>query len=722
MTGAPVEDFFATCPKGIEELLAAELEGLGAREVRSIRAGARFSGDLATAYRACLWSRLASRVLMPLGQLAAADSDQLYSGVHELPWEDHLSPRGTLAVDFTVSGAPTISHTQYGAQRVKDGVVDRLRARFGERPSVDLRHPDLRIYCHLQHDQATIGVDLSGDSLHRRGYRLEGGEAPLKENLAAAILIRAGWPEVAGQGGILLDPLCGSGTLLIEGALMAADVAPGLGRRHFGFLGWLGHSEAEWSRLREEAEQRREIGLARTIRVIGADASVQAVARTRENLRRAGVEALVQVRCAELSSCSRPGGDDGVEGLLVANPPYGERLGEERELAELYRQLGDCLKRSFGGWRAAVFTGNPELGKRMGLRAHKRYRLYNGALPCRLLLFQVHDQESRAGAGRAAPSSPGQQMLENRLRKNRKRLARWLSRDAISCYRLYDADMPEYNLAVDVYGDWVHLQEYAPPASVDLRAAARRFDEARAAVLNVLELPAERVAIKVRQRQRGDAQYQRVAHKESLIRAAEGEARFLVNLTDFLDTGLFLDHRITRRRIQAAAAGKRFLNLFAYTGTASVCAALGGAASTTSVDLSQTYLGWAGRNLALNGFVEGEQHRLVRADCVEWLEREQARYDLIFLDVPTFSNSKRMRETFEVQRDHLALLRSAARRLAGGGLLMFSCNFKRFKIDREALAPLQVHDITGETIPKDFERSPRVHHLFEIRQAESADE
>jgi len=721
MTDSPDESFFATCPKGLEELLGDELTGLGAREVRPGRAGVSFSGDLETAYRACLWSRLGSRVLMPLAGFTASSPDRLYQGIRELEWEAHLEVRGTLAVDFTVSGAPAIGHTQYGAQRVKDAIVDRLRERFGERPSVDRHRPDLRVYLHLRRDQATVGIDLSGESLHRRGYRLEGGEAPLKENLAAAILVRAGWPGIAEQGGALVDPLCGSGTLLIEAALMAADTAPGLLRTRFGFLGWRGHRQEMWQALLDEARQRREAGGARTIRVLGSDASAQAVARARDNLRRAGVERFVQVRCAELDRSAPPAGGDAGLGLVVTNPPYGERLGEEQALGELYRRLGDCLKQSFGGWRAAVFTANPDLGKRMGLRAHKRYRLYNGALPCRLLLLDVHDRDSLTPASRSASRSAGQEMLENRLRKNRKRLARWLGREGIACYRLYDADMPEYNLNVDVYGDWVHLQEYAAPSSVDRRAAARRFDEARSAVRAVLDVPEERLAVKVRSRQRGAAQYRRVAREESLLRVGEGECRFLVNLTDFLDTGLFLDHRITRRRIRDAAKGKRFLNLFAYTGTASVCAARGGAASTTSVDLSRTYLEWAGRNLALNGFVEGAQHRLIRADCLAWLEQERSRYDLIFLDVPTFSNSKRMRESFEVQRDHPALLRSAARRLDAGGLLLFSCNYRRFELEREALEPLRIRNVTGETIPKDFERSPRVHHCFEIRRAEPDD-
>jgi 23S rRNA (guanine2445-N2)-methyltransferase / 23S rRNA (guanine2069-N7)-methyltransferase len=378
-----VSKFFATAPKGMEGLLAAELRELGASHVAETRAGASFEGTLSIAYRACLWSRIASRVLMPLARFPAPTPEDLYAGVCSIRWGEHLSPTGTLAVDFSASQS-RITHTHFGAQKVKDAIVDQLRERFGTRPSVALARPDIRVNVYLYRDEATVGLDLSGESLHRRGYRGEGGQAPLKENLAAAILLRAGWPALAEAGGPLVDPMCGSGTLPIEGALMAADIAPGLGRPYFGFLRWKGHDDATWHTLIEEAHARKHAGLQRLPPVLGCDLDPRAVRIALANLDRAGLSGRVQLERRELGECRPPPGTE--PGLVVVNPPYGERLGTVKALEPLYTKLGEVLRAQFQGWRVAVLTGNPELGKRMGLRARRHYTLYNGAIECRLQL------------------------------------------------------------------------------------------------------------------------------------------------------------------------------------------------------------------------------------------------------------------------------------------------------------------------------------------------
>jgi 23S rRNA (guanine2445-N2)-methyltransferase / 23S rRNA (guanine2069-N7)-methyltransferase len=333
----------------------------------------------------------------------------------------------------------------------------------------------------------------------------------------------------------------------------------------------------------------------------------------------------------------------------------------------------------------------------------------------------------------------GAEMLANRLRKNRRLLGGWATREGITCYRLYDADLPEYAVAIDLYqaldaavlGEagqagpdarrhapavWAHVQEYAPPASVDAERAAARLRDVGALLPDVLGVPPDHVVLKVRQRQRGLAQYERQAASGEFLEVGEGGLRFLVNLRDYLDTGLFLDHRPTRAMIRAEARGRRFLNLFAYTGTASVYAAAGGAASTTSVDMSAVYLDWARRNMTLNGLTDAGRHHFARADCLRWLaEAPPARFDLIFLDPPTFSTSKRMGErTLDAQRDHVALIRAAVRLLAPAGLLFFSTNFRRFRMDRPALADLVLEDLTAATIPRDFARNPKIHACWRI--------
>src|SRR3989338_3164213 len=388
--------FFATCPKGLESLLAEELRALGAGTIKETRAGVAFSGNLATAYRACLWSRLASRVLLPLAHFPAPTPEALYAGVQQITWRDHVTPDGTLAVDCaTVQSA--VNHSYYAALKVKDAIVDQLRDRFGVRPSVDTERPDLRVNLYLYRDEATISLDLPGESLHRRGSRAQPVEAPLKENLAAAILLRAGWPALAAEGGALVDLMCGSGTLLIEGAFIAGDIAPGLMRDYFGFLKWKQHDVALWSELLAEARTRREAGLKQLPPIRGYDRDVRAVHAARENIKRAGLDEYVHVEQRELSACAP---EDLQPGLVVVNPPYGERLGEAAELPALYKELGAQLKNNFSGWRAAVFTGNPEVGKSMGPRAERYHTLWNGAIECRLLHFEITPE---AVVGERAP-------------------------------------------------------------------------------------------------------------------------------------------------------------------------------------------------------------------------------------------------------------------------------------------------------------------------------
>ena len=707
---------FATCPKGIESLLADELRAFDAGEVKETRAGVAFTGTLATAYRACLWSRLASRVLLTLTRFPAATAEALYAGVQQIRWGEHLDANGTLAVDFTGTGSG-ITHSRFGALKVKDAIVDQLRDEFGARPSVDTERPDLRVNIYLYRDEAILSLDLSGESLHRRGYRSEAVEAPLKENLAAAILLRANWPSIAKQGGAFVDLMCGSGTLPIEAALIAGDIAPGLTRDYYGFLHWKQHDATLWDGLIAEAEARRQAGLALLPPIRGYDHEARAVRYARENVAGAGLSEYVAIARRELSACAP---EDAPPGLIVVNPPYGERIGEASELPAVYAELGTQLKNNFSGWRAAVLTGNPELGKHMGLRAQRYHTLFNGAIECRLLHFEITEAsvvvERVPKAFEIRPGSSAE-MFANRLRKDLQHFGRWARRQEISCYRLYDADLHEYNLAVDVYESdkrYVHVQEYEAPDTIDPDKARQRLQHALGVIPLVLEIPREQMFFKVRRRQKGGGQYEKLDETGAFHEAREGPCRFLVNFTDYLDTGLFLDHRATRAMLGELARGKHFLNLFGYTGTATVHAGLGGAASTTTVDMSYTYLDWALRNFELNG-MKGKNHELVQADVLVWLKQNQARrYGLIFLDPPTFSRSKRMEDTFDVQRDHVALISDAAALLEPGGVLVFSTNLRRFKIDQEALSPLTVEDITRKTIPPDFERDPKIHQCFRI--------
>jgi 23S rRNA (guanine2445-N2)-methyltransferase / 23S rRNA (guanine2069-N7)-methyltransferase len=644
-----------------------------------------------------------------------------------IDWAEHLAVDGSLVVDFS-SVRSEISHTQFGAQKVKDAVVDRFRHETGERPSVDRETPDLRINVFLFRDQATVNIDLSGDSLHRRGYRLEGVPAPLKENLAAGILMRAGWAEIARQGGALVDPMCGSGTLPIEAAMIAADIAPGIDRPYWGFSGWKGHDADRWSALLADARKRRDKGLEKLPTIRGYDASAEAIDAAQDNAAHAGLDEYIEFSQRAIRDCAPA--PEGPPGLVVVNPPYGERLSEHDELKPLYKELGDCLKSQYEGWRATVITSDVALGKCIGIRARNINTLYNGALECKLLRFELNERWfMKERSDRAA--EPGAQMFANRLKKNLKQLARWRKQQGISCYRAYDADMPEYAFAIDVYetveseqsaqeaGRWIVVQEYAAPASIDERKVRARREQVMAVLPQVFEVPEAQVVLKIRERQRGKSQYEKQGESRRFHEVREGPCRLWVNFEDYLDTGLFLDHRSTRAMLGELAAGRAFLNLFAYTGVATVHAAHGGATATTTVDMSRTYLDIARRNLALNGFT-GEEHEVVQEDCLLWIDKallRGLRFGLIFLDPPTFSNSKRMEDNFDIQRDHVELIQKTAALLEPDGVLIFSNNFRRFKLDEEGMAGLQVEEISASTIPKDFERNNKIHRCWKITQA-----
>jgi len=748
------QQYFASCPKGLEGLLKTELESMGLTGTRETVAGVYFEGELKDAYRACLWTRLANKVLLPLGRWDIKTGDDLYEAAISIPWQEHIKPQGTLLVDF-VGTNDAIRNSQFGALKIKDAVVDCIRQHAGLRPNIDKQDPDLRINARLSRDKLVISLDLCGQSLHRRGYRTSQGAAPLKENLAAAILMRAGWPEIAAQGGALIDPMCGSGTILIEAAFMAADRAPGLLRAGFNLERWQQHDSDAWAELLDEAKARYRAGIANGLPEIrGYDEDPRVLRAAESNIAMAGMEEFVRITKKSVCDFVKPTHRQLDHGLLITNPPYGERLGDVTELGPLYRQLGDKCREELQGWKAAVFTGNPELGRQMGLRASKRYKLFNGALPSELILIDV-EESSYVNAppesldATKAELKGGAEMLANRLKKNLKQMGKWVKREGVDAYRLYDADMPEYSAAIDIYGDYVHVQEYMAPKTIDEEKAIERFKEIQKAVPVALNVQPENISYKQRRRTRGKTQYEKQdssnrqgqGHKASgavakdapavgsawgkweaatevemgdnCFTVMEGQAELKINLWDYLDTGLFLDHRPLRLRIADMARGKRFLNLFCYTATASVHAAMGGAKETVSVDMSKTYIKWAEDNFKLNN-MDLSRHRLEQADCFKWLSECREGFDVIMLDPPSFSNSKRMEGVLDVQRDHVQMIKRCMELLTPGGTLLFSNNLRSFKLDDDALTAFAVENISRQTLDVDFKRHPKIHQCWSI--------
>ena len=715
-------DWLATCPKGLELLLAEELQAIGAEGVKETVAAVHFQGSMEVAYRACLWSRLANRILMPLHSFMLNEADDLYQECNDISWESHFSAAQSIAIDF-IGTSRLIDNTMYGSQRVKDAIVDRIRRIEGERPNVDTKNPDIRIQVRQHKGRVTVSLDISGESLHRRGYRTGQGTAPIKENLAVALLLRANWPAMAAEGGALLDPMCGSGTLIIEGAMMAADIAPGMLREHYGFDQWIQHDAELWQSLIDEAHQRKATGLENLeLDIRGYDANPRVLEYTTQNIENAGLDGHIRLAHKPIDQFGKPTAE---RGLLLTNPPYGERLGEVDELIPLYQKLGTVLQKNFQGWRAAIFTGNVDLGRETDLSPTKQYSLFNGTIPCKLLVFEDMTSKSAQIAARLSTPAPAQQLTEgarmvlNRLKKNQRKLDGWRKKSGISCYRLYDADIPEYAVAVDIYDQSIYVQEYAPPNTISEKVARERFGEIKQAVKEFSANFRGKIHYKERRRQKGDSQYERLNDGPSdTIHVSEGNAQFEVNLSDYLDTGLFLDHRPVRGLIGEMVKGKSFLNLFCYTAAASVQAAMAGASHSLSIDMSNTYLDWAQRNFDLNS-LRSSKHQLLRADCVKWLEIEGELYDVIFLDPPTFSNSKKMDSVLDIQRDHGDLIRSSMAKLVPGGTLIFSNNFRKFKMDELTVRQFDCQNITPQTLDLDFARNPRIHNVWKIKRRDT---
>ena len=701
----------ATCAAGLEALLVAEARSAGGFDIVETTGAVRFNAELASAYFLCLWSRCASRVLLQLGSFTVTDERSLYTHIFQFPWEEHLDIYTTFAVDAALGQKAVFQHSHYLELTVKDAIVDRFREKTGSRPSVKTSRPGIRINIYVEENQAVLSLDFSGESLHRRGYRVAGSKAPLKETLAAAIVLFCGWGKGGEFAEALVDPMCGTGTLLIEAAMMAGDSAPGLSRTYFGFTGWKQHEPAVWDRLVGDAIVREEKGNERVWPcILGYDSDPHAVSAARKNIEHAGLADRIQINQAELARLRPPR----AKGLILSNLPYGERLSDSESVTYLYRAFGRIALERFPLWRVGVFVSNPELTDSFMLAWQKRIKLMNGPIPCRVLVTDVPaDGTTPQFKWEIQEINPDDGDFAHRLRKNLKQRFSWAAREGISCFRVYDRDLPEYNFSIDLYGKWILIQEYAPPKEISIEKAQTRFQAAVKTVQSVLGVRSDRVFLRIRQRQKGKSQYQQTASKKKLFEVQEGSCRFLVNLTDYLDTGLFLDHRPLRMRIFTEAQGKRFLNLFAYTGTASVHAAAGGAASTTTVDLSDTYLQWAKMNFSLNGFDTFFNH-IIKADCMQWLREDTGTYDLIFVDPPTFSNTKKEKRVFDVQRDHVQLVSLVMKRLADGGVVYFSTNFRDFQLDSSLREHYLVKDIQQATIPHDFSRNSRIHACWQL--------
>ena len=740
-------EFYATCPAGFEALLAHELSRLGVPQVRPLRGQVAFGGTLENAYTACLWSRLASRVVVVLARGGARNADELYETVASLAWEDHLGADARFAVDAHGTNEQ-LRNTQFVALRTKDAIVDRMLARTGVRPQTATSNPNLSLAVRITRERASIGIDLAGTPLFRRGYEAARGgrqaAPPLRADYAAALLELGGWHELCRKGTPTFVTLTsGAGTLAFEAAAQACHQAPGLLRTRWGFDGWAGHDVRTWERLVHEARTRAEEPHNNPPVLLVSDTRPGCEAAVRQALRAAGLSIEPQFsETPSLEGLSAPA-------LLacdyswIADYDLAAKAQALTRLAQVH--TSPALE------AAAVLAPSELCDLLLGAPAQTQ-EVVVGRTPQTMRLYHPQDTTEATPAPTAQVGSvsipvllSSSQQFASRLAKVAKQRRKWARREDVSCYRVYDADLPDYAVSIDLFegsrtpGTWLQIYEYAPPKNVDATKAQARLLDVVALAPQVLGVDPANTFVRTRTKARGGSQYANETRPTRPGRGRrggtplppgahlvdEGGLTFEVNFSLRLDCGLFLDHRDTRAQLREMAkqtkGSKRFLNLFAYTGSGTCYAADGGARYTTTVDLSRPSLDWAQRNMARNGF-DGPEHEFVQADVTKWVSeqrRTRNRWDLVFCDVPTFSNSSRMgKASFDVQRDHAELLIGVSRLLTREGVCVFSCNLRTFKLDEEKLAKAGVvaEDITAQTIPEDFSRNPRIHRCYLIRR------
>ena len=731
---------------GLEAVVSRELKALG-YENRIVGLGrVAFEADEPAICRANLWLRASGRVLLRMGTFPAADFGPLFDCTYALPWERWITPDGA----FPVKGRSLksqLSSVPACQKIVKKAIVEKLMAahHVGQLNETGSTY---QVEVSILNDEATLTIDTSGSGLHKRGYRPLTGKAPLRETLAAGLVLLSFWnPDRP-----LVDPFCGTGTIPIEAALIGRNMAPGM-NRVFAAEDWPTLEMSLWEVAREEARDLARPDLPE--RIIGTDMDEESLGMARFHAERAGVAAEIHFQRRDFRALlsKRP------YGCVVTNPPYAERMGTSSEVGELYRAMPEVLRR-LKTWSHFILTAYPNFEGLIGQEADRRRKLFNSRIEC--TYYQFHGPRPPAGApvdrkadgppivqrpadsiqdeadsgqneahlaieARSAGGSVVQafgglsqkarqqaEIFRNRLVNRARHLRRWPARRGITCYRLYDRDVPEVPLAVDRYEDCLHIAEYDRPHDRTPAEHADWLDLMVRTAGQVMEVDPRRIFLKRRVRQRGARQYERYAEEKRVFDVSEGGLKFQVNMSDYVDTGLFLDHRITRSMVGEAARGKRFLNLFGYTGAFTVYAAAGGAQSTVTVDLSNTYLEWAKRNMWLNDLA-GPSHRFVSSDGMSFLADlpDVPCYDLAVVDPPTFSNSKKTQSFWDVQRDHVRLLNCLLARMVPGGIVFFSTNFRRFKLAEAELQGAVVREITRQTVPPDY-RNRRVHRCWQI--------
>lgn len=714
----------ASCAFGLEAIVARELRAQGLEAKPGGPGQVDFRGDWAEIARCNLWLRCADRISIVLADFECEDFDTLFETTKSVDWQQLLS--GDASIHVTGSSVKSQLSSVPAIQRsVKKAIVERMLSEEGV-TQLPEDGPTFRIHVGLRNNRARLSLDTTGPSLHKRGYREISTKAPLKETLAAALVQLSFW----NSDRPLLDPFCGGGTILIEAAMVGRKMAPGL-KRNFACEAWTCCPADIWTQERASAKEVQLDKLPQ--RIVGTDRHGGALALARRNAEAAGVGDDIHFQqrdFADLSSSRE-------YGCMITNPPYGDRL-DPHEVNQLYESMPGVLKR-LPTWSHYILTAYRGFEKLIGRQADRRRKLYNGRIECTYYQFHgpkpgsaaVHNagHETADQSEHPYPSSVGPvfggltakdreqaELLASRLKKRARHLRRWPTRRGITCFRLYERDIPEIPLVIDRYEDWLHIFEYERPHDRDLARHAEWLELMAKTAGEALEVAADQVVMKTRLRQKGLQQHEKLNSIGEELIVHEGGHKFLVNLTDFTDTGLFLDHRAARQMVGQMCDQMRVLNLFAYTGAFSVYAAAGGASEITTVDWSQTYLEWAKRNFQINDLLH-PHFRFIREDTRQFVNQLTVadEFDIIICDPPTFSNSKRTDDVWDVQHHHADLLAKLLSHLAPDGTIFFSSNFRRLKLDTESI-PGSIREITKQTLPEDF-RNQRIHRSWLIRHA-----
>lgn len=719
-------ELFARCAGGFEEVLAQELRSLGMRRIRPLKGGVAFFGQLADAYKACLWSRVATRIQLVLARISAGDADELYEGAHSFPWENHIGFGATLSVDAHGQN-PSLRNTKFTALKVKDAVCDRMRNGRGERPNIDTQNPDFALDVALHQSKATLYLNLSGASLHRRGYREDGvqTEAPLKETLAAGMLLAAGWPAIAQNGGVLVDPMCGSGTIAVEAALMATKTPAGLLREHWGFEGWLGHNQNTWHEVLAEAKaQCKDKHYAGSI--VAGDIDPSAVEIARGNARRAGVDKTISLYVDDAKNLERHlrfALRSGVPGILVTNPPYGHRISSLVGLPVIRAALATAIDALPPTWRVALISPDAGIDSVLGRSPHKAIACHNGPIETSVRVYDLAEGERQAaevvslgGKQQTVPCALSSSVqFAARLRKTARERVRWARRTMTTAYRIYDADLPEYPLTIDVYLSsaddtserWLRLEEHPQKRRRNSELRMQRLADASAIAGAVLDVPATRI---VELGWQEDWNASSVNEEPLYFMIEERGLKHCIDIAARPSTGLSLMQREVRALVRDRAAGKSVVSLFGSSSAALVSAASVGAKAIVGLDTSKARIDLLEQTLKQNRLAH-VKHQLLRTDARTWLEREsRARhtYDFILCAPPTWMPARKGdKRDWQLKRDYVTLLRRANGLLRLGGTLLFITCAPGFSVDPKALGNLglRVEDVSTRLLPHDFERS-----------------